>query len=165
MRILPLLLALLIVGCGGDSPSSPSPQPSPQPTPQPAPVPQPAPAPPPLNLSGQWGAVLAFAIDGEPFTRGALVTIIQDGTHAVGNYETSGNGQRGSLALDFSSTDQQATITGAIGVDGPSTDPNVRCAGTGRVTGTANPFTIRALVVPLVNCGGAITGLSLTMTR
>lgn len=102
-----------------------------------------------------------FSIDGQPFTAGVLVNIEQQGSHVVGNY--AGAAQRGSLAFDLA--DDGQIVNGAIGIDSPSADPNVRCRGTGAITGTVSPFVLRSLVVPLVNCTGAMTGLLLSMTR
>lgn len=86
MRTLILACALLVVGCGGDSPTSPSP------TPQPVP----APAPPPTPFQGAWNGIWVRASCSEtggatgvgcssfPTTGGLNLTLTQSGSTAQG---------------------------------------------------------------------------------
>jgi len=92
MRYLLFLLALLAVGCGGNSPTGPSPSPAPMPAPAPSPAPAPAPPPP-----ASWNGIVTDTATGAPlagFTallNGSRVTI---SASAYVTRETAANSSR-----------------------------------------------------------------------
>jgi len=98
LRLAIALISLMLVACGGDSPSSPSATPTPTPAPAPAPAPAPIPAA-NLQASGQGSWTSCSPISGDCIWSGSLQNMGQGcatSTSVVVRLLDSGNAQVGS---------------------------------------------------------------------
>lgn len=152
MRVCLLVVALGAVGCGSSSnPVSPSPTPTPTPT--------------VLDLTGTWRGSLTVAISGAPVTASVTLPLTQSGLTVAGEF-VSTNDLTGRIDGTLSDRTSAATFAGTLTLTTPAADANVRCIGTGAITGTvAQPLRWTAARVAFGNCAGEAENVTFALAR
>ena len=141
-----------VAGCGSNSnPIRPSPTPTPTPT--------------VLDLTGTWRGSLTVAIDGRPVTGSVTVPLIQTELAVAGEFAST-NDLNGRIDGTLSDRTPAATFTGTLTLTTPAVDANVRCIGTGAITGTvAQPLRWTAARVAFGNCAGEAENVTFALAR
>jgi hypothetical protein len=151
MKYLPALAALVLVACGGSSPSSPTPV-----------------APPQLALSGAWAGSLTFTIDGSiPSASSITATLTQTPALTVTGSFPFGSGGSAVLTGALASVTPGATLTATLDVSTPSDQPGIACRGAATVSGPVELTSMRLTADQMAfsNCAGVVTAVVLTLRR
>ena len=121
----------------------------------------------PLSLSGSFRGSFAQTINGTiiPPIPVSLATISQTGLSFSGTFTASA--LTGTFSGVLSDDSVGATVSGVMRLRSPSASGNVQCTGSGAFTGstTSLAVTMRMPLLPLENCAGAVTEITVSLTR
>lgn len=159
LRVSALGVALLVIACGGDTPTQPTPVVQP-PTP-PATV---------ANIAGIWTGSMQFTFTARGSV-GVSMTLVQDSEARVtGTWRvtSTGNDIHGDVAGTLTGIGVDTRITGTMTYNGETADRVGRCLGRSTIDGPASPPSMRwtsATGFTFDTCTGTFSDLVLTWTR